>query len=59
MRRARIESYSPRERRIRTDQRPMGLATEAARACRDYGFKQVGLRRLISIIESENAGYPP
>jgi hypothetical protein len=26
-----------------------------ARACRDYGFKNAGLRRLISIIESENA----
>ena len=32
----------------------IGLATEAARACRDYGFQNVGLRRLISIIESEN-----
>jgi len=32
-----------------------GLATEAARACRDHGFKKAGLRRLISIIESENA----
>jgi ribosomal-protein-alanine N-acetyltransferase len=32
----------------------IGLATEAARACRDYGFKKIGLRRLISIIESEN-----
>ena len=32
----------------------MGLATEAARASRDYGFKNVGLRRLISIIESDN-----
>ena len=41
--------------RIRRDCWGMGLATEAARACRDYGFKQVGLRRLISIIESENA----
>lgn len=33
----------------------IGLATEAARACRDYGFKKAGLHRLISIIESENA----
>lgn len=41
--------------RLRRDCWGMGLATEAARACRDYGFKQVGLHRLISIIESENA----
>jgi RimJ/RimL family protein N-acetyltransferase len=41
--------------RMRRDCWGIGLATEAARACRDYGFKQVGLRRLISIIESENA----
>ena len=41
--------------RIRRDCWGMGLATEAARACRDYGFKQVGLHRLISIIESDNA----
>lgn len=41
--------------RLRRDCWGIGLATEAARACRDYGFKQAGLRRLISIIESENA----
>ncbi len=41
--------------RIRRDCWGTGLATEAARACRDYGFKKAGLRRLISIIESENA----
>jgi ribosomal-protein-alanine N-acetyltransferase len=41
--------------RLRRDCWGMGLATEAARACRDYGFKHAGLRRLISIIESENA----
>lgn len=41
--------------RMRRDCWGTGLATEAARACRDYGFKQAGLRRLISIIESENA----
>ena len=41
--------------RMRRDCWGIGLATEAARACRDYGFKQAGLRRLISIIESENA----
>jgi ribosomal-protein-alanine N-acetyltransferase len=41
--------------RMRRDCWGNGLATEAARACRDYGFNQAGLRRLISIIESENA----
>ena len=41
--------------RLRRDCWGIGLATEAARACRDYGFKHAGLRRLISIIESENA----
>jgi ribosomal-protein-alanine N-acetyltransferase len=41
--------------RLRRDCWGNGLATEAARACRDYGFKPAGLRRLISIIESENA----
>ncbi len=41
--------------RMRRDCWGIGLATEAARACLDYGFKQSGLRRLISIIESENA----
>ena len=40
--------------RLRRDCWGIGLATEAARACRDYGFKNVGLGRLISIIESEN-----
>src|SRR5205807_7864742 len=32
-----------------------GLATEAARASRDYGFERLGLRRLISLINPENA----
>jgi [ribosomal protein S5]-alanine N-acetyltransferase len=41
--------------RVRRDCWRIGLATEAARACRDYGFKQAGLHRLISIIEFENA----
>ena len=41
--------------RLRRDCWGIGLATEAARVCRDYGFKQAGLCRLISIIESENA----
>jgi [ribosomal protein S5]-alanine N-acetyltransferase len=40
--------------RMRRDCWGNGLATEAALACRDYGFKKAGLRRLISIIESEN-----
>ena len=40
--------------RMRRDCWGIGLATEAARACRDYGFKKAGLRRLISIIESGN-----
>jgi [ribosomal protein S5]-alanine N-acetyltransferase len=31
-----------------------GLATEAARACRDYGFAQLPVERLISIIRPEN-----
>jgi RimJ/RimL family protein N-acetyltransferase len=31
-----------------------GLATEAALACRDLGFTQFGLTRLISIIDPEN-----
>ena len=31
-----------------------GLATEAARACRDYGFKTLGLTRLVSLIDPNN-----
>lgn len=31
-----------------------GLATEAARACRDYGFAQLNRNRLISLIRPEN-----
>lgn len=31
-----------------------GLATEAARACRDYGFAELPVNRLISIIRPEN-----
>jgi RimJ/RimL family protein N-acetyltransferase len=31
-----------------------GLATEAARACRDYGFRELDRRRLISLIVPEN-----
>jgi len=40
--------------RMRRDCWGVGLATEAARACRDYGFEKAGLRRLISMIELEN-----
>ena len=32
-----------------------GLATEAARACRDHGFAHLGLVRLISLIDVRNA----
>ena len=31
-----------------------GLATEAARAIRDYGFEKIGCDRLISLIDHEN-----
>jgi [ribosomal protein S5]-alanine N-acetyltransferase len=31
-----------------------GLATEAARACRDFGFARLGVDQLISIIRPEN-----
>lgn len=31
-----------------------GLATEAARACRDYGFGTLKLRRLVSLIDRGN-----
>jgi [ribosomal protein S5]-alanine N-acetyltransferase len=41
--------------RLRRDCWGMGLATEAAQACREYGFRKAGLRRLISMIESENS----
>ena len=33
-----------------------GLATEAAMAMKNYAFKEMGLTRLISIIEKENVG---
>ncbi|MCI0388322.1 MAG: GNAT family N-acetyltransferase [Acidobacteria bacterium] len=32
-----------------------GFATEAARACMDYAFNQLGRRRIISMIRPENA----
>lgn len=31
-----------------------GLGTEAARAIRDYGFEQLGLSRLVCLVDSEN-----
>ena len=31
-----------------------GFATEAAQACRDYGFRQLPVKRLISLIRPEN-----
>lgn len=31
-----------------------GLATEAAQACKDYGFRVLGLRRLVSLIAPDN-----
>lgn len=31
-----------------------GIATEAAAACRDYGFATLGLERLVSIIDPRN-----
>jgi RimJ/RimL family protein N-acetyltransferase len=40
--------------RLRRDCWGQGFATEATRACRDYGFNSIGLHRLISIIEAEN-----
>jgi ribosomal-protein-alanine N-acetyltransferase len=39
---------------VRCDWWGQGLATEAARACRDYGFDQLGKQRLISLIHPDN-----
>jgi len=39
---------------VRRDLWGQGLATEAARACRDYAFDQLGLDRLISLIHPDN-----
>jgi ribosomal-protein-alanine N-acetyltransferase len=39
---------------VRRDLWGQGLATEAARACRDYGFANLAVDRLISIIRPEN-----
>ncbi|MEO1148344.1 MAG: GNAT family N-acetyltransferase [Cyanobacteria bacterium J06638_22] len=39
---------------VRRDLWGQGFATEAAQACREYGFHQLGRDRLISLIHPEN-----
>jgi ribosomal-protein-alanine N-acetyltransferase len=39
---------------VRRDHWGQAFATEAARACRDYGFAHLGVSRLVSIIRLEN-----
>ena len=39
---------------VRRDLWGNGLAPEAARACRDFGFRKLGAERLISLIRPEN-----
>jgi ribosomal-protein-alanine N-acetyltransferase len=39
---------------VRRDHWGQGFATEAARACRDYGFAHLDVSRLVSIIRPEN-----
>jgi RimJ/RimL family protein N-acetyltransferase len=39
---------------VRRDLWGQGLATEAARACRDFGFARLKVERLISLIRPEN-----
>jgi len=39
---------------VRRDLWGQGLATEAARACRDFGFAKLPVERLISLIRPEN-----
>jgi RimJ/RimL family protein N-acetyltransferase len=39
---------------VRRDLWGQGLATEAARACRDFGFERLPVERLISLIRPEN-----
>jgi RimJ/RimL family protein N-acetyltransferase len=39
---------------FRRDQWGHGYATEAARACMDYAFRELGAERVISLIRSEN-----
>ena len=40
--------------RLRPDYWGRGLGTEAAAATRDYGFGELGMTRLISLIQPEN-----
>jgi RimJ/RimL family protein N-acetyltransferase len=40
---------------VRRDMCNRGFATEAAEACRDYVFEELGLVRLISLVRPENA----
>jgi [ribosomal protein S5]-alanine N-acetyltransferase len=39
---------------VRRDLWQQGLATEAARACRDYGFGRLSAERIVSLIRPEN-----
>lgn len=39
---------------LRRDMWGQGLASEAARACRDYGFRELNMNSLISLIRPEN-----
>lgn len=39
---------------LRRDMWGQGFATEAARACRDYGFMRLGTEALISLVRPEN-----
>lgn len=39
---------------VRRDLWGLGLATEAARGCRDYGFERLPVERVISLIRPEN-----
>jgi RimJ/RimL family protein N-acetyltransferase len=39
---------------VRRDLWGQGLATEAATACRDFGFERLNARRLISLVRPEN-----
>jgi len=39
---------------VRRDLWGRGLATEAARACRDFGFVRLPVKRLVSLIRPEN-----
>ena len=39
---------------LRADYRGQGLATEAARACLDYGFAQRGSPRVVSMVHPDN-----